>query len=103
MTYDEDDINSSTQRPAFGSLSSFLNPHIHELDKTIASYSSSSNSTNNTTTTLQPSFAQTQLEKYGWKAGDGLGRENNGITRAISVTKKNDTKGVGYLIHSLLN
>jgi len=42
----------------------------------------------------RPSFARAQLEKYGWKEGLGLGAENEGINRAISVTKKNDNLGV---------
>ncbi|KAI9599159.1 hypothetical protein BDF19DRAFT_410541 [Syncephalis fuscata] len=40
-------------------------------------------------------FATRQLSKYGWKTGAGLGREGEGITRAISITKKDDAKGLG--------
>ncbi|KAG0377869.1 G patch domain-containing protein 4 [Mortierella sp. AD032] len=41
------------------------------------------------------SFAEKQLAKFGWKSGDGLGKNNDGIKKSISVTKKNDTKGLG--------
>ncbi|KAG2182321.1 hypothetical protein INT43_007251 [Umbelopsis isabellina] len=41
------------------------------------------------------SFAQSQLEKFGWNKGDGLGKNKDGKTKHISVTKKNDKKGVG--------
>ncbi|ORX92842.1 hypothetical protein K493DRAFT_338608 [Basidiobolus meristosporus CBS 931.73] len=40
-------------------------------------------------------FAEAQLAKFGWEKGKGLGRNNEGIKRAISVVKKNDTKGLG--------
>ncbi|KAI8054505.1 hypothetical protein BDF22DRAFT_679434 [Syncephalis plumigaleata] len=40
-------------------------------------------------------FAAKQLSKYGWKDGKGLGREGEGITRAISLAKKDDSKGLG--------
>ncbi|KAF9103454.1 G patch domain-containing protein 4 [Mortierella sp. GBA35] len=41
------------------------------------------------------SFAEKQLAKFGWKSGDGLGKNKDGIKKSISVTKKNDTKGLG--------
>lgn len=63
------------------------------------------------------SFAKSQLEKYGWKrqvqkdftlltisdlrwltsicSGEGLGKEKHGNAKHITVTVKNDTKGVG--------
>ncbi|KAI7878024.1 hypothetical protein K492DRAFT_171137 [Lichtheimia hyalospora FSU 10163] len=41
------------------------------------------------------SFAKTQLEKYGWKKGDGLGKNKHGNTKHITVKVKNDTKGIG--------
>ncbi|CAO3677294.1 unnamed protein product [Umbelopsis ramanniana] len=41
------------------------------------------------------SFAQNQLEKFGWNKGDGLGKNKDGNVKHISVTKKNDKKGVG--------
>ncbi|KAI8872306.1 hypothetical protein GQ42DRAFT_76764 [Ramicandelaber brevisporus] len=40
-------------------------------------------------------FARSQLEKYGWKQGVGLGKEESGITRSIAVKQKQDQKGVG--------
>ncbi|ORE10345.1 hypothetical protein BCV72DRAFT_238869 [Rhizopus microsporus var. microsporus] len=43
----------------------------------------------------QGSFAQTQLEKFGWSQGDGLGKNKHGNTKHISVSVKNDKKGVG--------
>ncbi|KAJ8655763.1 hypothetical protein O0I10_008649 [Lichtheimia ornata] len=41
------------------------------------------------------SFAKSQLEKYGWKKGDGLGKNKHGNTKHITVKVKNDTKGIG--------
>ncbi|KAF9968598.1 G patch domain-containing protein 4 [Mortierella alpina] len=41
------------------------------------------------------SFAEKQLAKFGWKSGEGLGKNKDGIKKSISVTKKNDTKGLG--------
>ncbi|KAJ3180718.1 G patch domain-containing protein 4 [Geranomyces variabilis] len=40
-------------------------------------------------------FAQTQLAKYGWEKGTGLGKHRDGINKAISVGFKNDTDGLG--------
>ncbi|KAJ2773093.1 hypothetical protein IWQ57_001464 [Coemansia nantahalensis] len=42
-----------------------------------------------------PSFAEQQLAKYGWKRGEGLGKRGDGIKRAITVSRKTDTRGVG--------
>ncbi|GAB1287692.1 G patch domain-containing protein 4 [Apodemus speciosus] len=41
-------------------------------------------------------FAEEQLLKHGWTQGKGLGRRENGITRALKVTLKQDTHGVGH-------
>ncbi|KAF9407274.1 G patch domain-containing protein 4 [Podila epigama] len=41
------------------------------------------------------SFAESQLAKFGWKQGEGLGKNKDGIKKSISVVKKNDTKGLG--------
>ncbi|KAI8977329.1 hypothetical protein BDF20DRAFT_836144 [Mycotypha africana] len=41
------------------------------------------------------SFAQSQLEKFGWETGEGLGKNKEGNAKHISVTVKNDKKGVG--------
>ncbi|KAI8378831.1 hypothetical protein EDC96DRAFT_174918 [Choanephora cucurbitarum] len=43
----------------------------------------------------QGSFAQTQLEKFGWESGEGLGKNKEGNVKHISVSVKNDKKGVG--------
>ncbi|KAJ2858667.1 hypothetical protein J3B02_000048 [Coemansia erecta] len=42
-----------------------------------------------------PSFAEQQLAKYGWKQGEGLGKDKSGITRAITVSRRTDNRGVG--------
>ncbi|XP_038079125.1 G patch domain-containing protein 4-like isoform X2 [Patiria miniata] len=42
------------------------------------------------------SFAQQQLEKHGWKSGQGLGKKESGISEAIKVKIKQDTAGVGH-------
>ncbi|KAI9139817.1 hypothetical protein BKA69DRAFT_1083618 [Paraphysoderma sedebokerense] len=44
---------------------------------------------------MSPSFAEAELQKYGWKSGDGLGKERSGIKKAIRVNVKNDTNGLG--------
>ncbi|XP_052258958.1 G patch domain-containing protein 4-like [Dreissena polymorpha] len=41
-------------------------------------------------------FAERQLQKHGWQAGDGLGKEKTGIKEAIKVKIKNDNRGVGH-------
>lgn len=41
-------------------------------------------------------FAQSQLEKYGWSAGKGLGRNEGGITEAIKPKLKFNSTGLGY-------
>lgn len=41
-------------------------------------------------------FAQTQLLKYGWTEGKGLGKNENGLTEAIKPTLKFDKTGIGY-------
>ncbi|CAO3647397.1 unnamed protein product [Mucor hiemalis] len=41
------------------------------------------------------SFAQTQLEKFGWENGEGLGKNKEGNVKHINVSVKNDKKGVG--------
>ncbi|KNC75301.1 hypothetical protein SARC_12171 [Sphaeroforma arctica JP610] len=42
------------------------------------------------------SFAQSQLAKYGWKAGEGLGKEKQGRSRAVKGELKRDSAGVGH-------
>jgi len=41
-------------------------------------------------------FAKKQLEKYGWKDGEGLGRECQGIAVAIKPSLKTGKEGMGY-------
>ncbi|ORX79500.1 hypothetical protein BCR32DRAFT_294414 [Anaeromyces robustus] len=44
---------------------------------------------------INSKFAESQLKKYGWSKGDGLGKHKQGIKKAISVGIKNDTNGLG--------
>jgi len=42
-------------------------------------------------------FARKQLEKYGWKEGEGVGKEGNkGISTAIKPKCKNGKEGMGF-------
>ncbi|XP_050458249.1 G patch domain-containing protein 4 [Cataglyphis hispanica] len=41
-------------------------------------------------------FAKTQLLKYGWKEGKGLGKNENGLTEALRPMLKFDNAGIGY-------
>lgn len=41
-------------------------------------------------------FARTQLLKYGWSEGKGLGKHENGIAEALKPTLKFDTAGIGH-------
>ncbi|KAJ2450541.1 hypothetical protein EV183_004217 [Coemansia sp. RSA 2336] len=41
------------------------------------------------------SFAERQLAKYGWKQGEGLGKQRDGIKRAITVSRRTDNRGIG--------
>merc|ERR1711962_1514015 len=43
-----------------------------------------------------PSFAQKQMQRYGWSEGKGLGRKENGMKSAIKVKLKNNTGGLGH-------
>ncbi len=40
-------------------------------------------------------FGKKQLEKYGWNQGQGLGKNQEGIKKAIGVSIKNDKDGLG--------
>ncbi|XP_073820083.1 G patch domain-containing protein 4 [Musca autumnalis] len=40
-------------------------------------------------------YARKILEKYGWKDGDGLGKTNSGISKALRANLKFDTAGFG--------
>ncbi|KAK5647227.1 hypothetical protein RI129_002119 [Pyrocoelia pectoralis] len=41
-------------------------------------------------------FAKRQLEKYGWKEGNGLGKHSTGISVALKPALKFDNAGVGF-------
>ncbi|XP_013136755.1 PREDICTED: G patch domain-containing protein 4 [Papilio polytes] len=41
-------------------------------------------------------FARKQLEKYGWSAGKGLGKYENGISEALKPKLKRSVAGVGH-------
>lgn len=41
------------------------------------------------------SFAEKQLQKYGWKQGEGLGLKKSGISKPIIATQKLDSAGIG--------
>ncbi|XP_013176329.1 PREDICTED: G patch domain-containing protein 4 [Papilio xuthus] len=41
-------------------------------------------------------FARKQLEKYGWSAGKGLGKHENGISEALKPKLKRSVAGVGH-------
>jgi len=42
----------------------------------------------------ESSFAETQLKKYGWSRGKGLGKNLEGRSKAITVKQKKDSAGV---------
>jgi hypothetical protein len=46
------------------------------------------------------SFAQRQLEKYGWKPGQGLGAEGQGRVDPVIPQAKNDTVGVRAIVYA---
>ncbi|XP_033126227.1 G patch domain-containing protein 4-like [Anneissia japonica] len=41
-------------------------------------------------------FAEKHMKRHGWKAGSGLGRNEDGISEAIKVKIKRDSAGVGH-------
>ncbi|KAJ1794645.1 hypothetical protein LPJ59_004489, partial [Coemansia sp. RSA 2399] len=45
--------------------------------------------------TATSSFAEQQLAKYGWKKGQGLGKNSEGVKRAITVSRRTDSRGIG--------
>lgn len=47
------------------------------------------------TTQKEKSKAEAWLERYGWRKGKGLGKNEDGIRNFIKVTKKDDTTGLG--------
>ena len=40
-------------------------------------------------------FARRQMEKMGWKEGQGLGKKEDGIVTHVKIEKKADDGGVG--------
>lgn len=42
-------------------------------------------------------YGKKLLQKMGWKKGNGLGKNNNGITSPISTNNNHERKGLGYL------
>eukprot|EP01029_Cantina_marsupialis_P001322 TRINITY_DN110_c0_g1_i1.p1 TRINITY_DN110_c0_g1~~TRINITY_DN110_c0_g1_i1.p1 ORF type:complete len:226 (+),score=82.89 TRINITY_DN110_c0_g1_i1:31-708(+) len=40
-------------------------------------------------------FAKKQMEKYGWKEGEGLGKNKDGIKTHVKTSKKDDSRGIG--------
>ncbi|XP_054268068.1 nucleolin-like isoform X1 [Macrosteles quadrilineatus] len=44
----------------------------------------------------QNKFGQRLMEKMGWKAGEGLGANQQGITDIVKTRVKNDSKGLGF-------
>lgn len=49
-----------------------------------------------TTNKSKADFAKNQLERHGWSEGKGLGKEEQGISKAIKVNVKTDLAGVGF-------
>jgi len=45
---------------------------------------------------MPDSFAQKQMQRYGWSEGKGLGRNESGMKSAIKVKLKNNTMGLGH-------
>ena len=45
---------------------------------------------------VKESFAERMLRKQGWKEGDGLGKQQQGITDPIKASLKFDKTGVGH-------
>ncbi|KAF0415879.1 RNA-binding protein, g-patch type [Gigaspora margarita] len=44
---------------------------------------------------MTENFTETQLKKYGWSRGQGLGKNCEGRKDPITVIKKNDMRGLG--------
>ena len=41
------------------------------------------------------SVAEKMLKKMGWSKGEGLGKDKQGISTHITVTKRKDDEGIG--------
>ena len=46
-------------------------------------------------------FGERLMKQMGWQDGNGLGRDQKGIKKAIQVKLKDDTIGVSDLVHGL--
>nr|XP_033328537.1 G patch domain-containing protein 4-like [Megalopta genalis]XP_033328708.1 G patch domain-containing protein 4-like [Megalopta genalis] len=46
-------------------------------------------------------FGQKMLEKMGWTSGKGLGANEQGMTKHVRVSLKNDTSGIGFKNNNL--
>lgn len=44
---------------------------------------------------IQGSFASKMMKAMGWKPGDGLGKEANGMTAPIEVSMRSERAGLG--------
>jgi hypothetical protein len=49
------------------------------------------------------SFGKKLLEKYGWNEGQGLGKDNQGISKTITPLTQTTTKGIGAGQASFVN
>ncbi len=50
---------------------------------------------NETKSSKVSNFARAQMEKMGWKEGEGLGKSRTGATQHIKVAKKDSNSGIG--------
>ncbi len=41
-------------------------------------------------------FGARMLSKFGWKSGEGLGKDRQGAARSLAVTSQRTTEGVGF-------
>ncbi|KAJ3005401.1 G patch domain-containing protein 4 [Thoreauomyces humboldtii] len=74
-----------------------MEDHDHRpgLGGAAAGLGSTNTTSHSTTTTTTTTFAESQMKKYGWSKGTGLGKHRDGISKAISVGFKDDTTGIG--------
>lgn len=49
------------------------------------------------------SFGKKLLEKYGWEEGKGLGKDNQGVSKAINPVTQTTTKGIGSSTGGFVN
>ena len=41
-------------------------------------------------------YGEKLMKKQGWEEGTGLGKNKQGVAEHVKVTRKDDTKGIGY-------